>query len=144
MDSILELRPLLLRVFNEVEDLHTQLTDRNKLIKQLENTVAQLTKENEIYRKVVRMYDDANSVPTVEEGPANRNENTVKMPVTEDQSHKMNETYSKDINDDNKHGEEKKINLSKKGRSIEELAASRREYHREYRRRRKEGSVQRE
>ena len=30
------------------------------------------------------------------------------------------------------------INLSKKGRSIEELAASRREYHREYRRRRKE------
>ena len=57
MESILELKPILLRMFNEVETLQTNLKERDEKIRHLENTIEKLTKENEIYHKVVRMYE---------------------------------------------------------------------------------------
>jgi hypothetical protein len=136
MDSILELRPLLLRVFNEVEELHTRLKERDSMIKQLENTVNQLTKENNIYRKVVRMYDGisgvSNNTVSSEENIEENSTETANVQHAEGAK-----TQPAEVVEEVK--TEKKIDLSKKGKTLEELASNRREYHREYRRRRREG-----
>jgi hypothetical protein len=138
MDSILELRPLLVRVFNEIEGLHKQIKERDCKIKELEDGIAQLRKENDIYRKVVRMYDGMND-----------NVNSVEIPISEVNTDMNEESHVKsdDIPESRVKEEEKsqtsKINLSKKGRSVEEVSESRREYHREYRRRRKEEGLKR-
>jgi hypothetical protein len=57
MESILELKPILLRMFNEMESLQANVKERDEKIRHLENTIEKLTKENEIYHKVVRMYE---------------------------------------------------------------------------------------
>lgn len=135
MDSILELRPLLLRIFNEVEELQVRVRERDSMIKQLENTVNQLTKENNIYRKVVGMYNGTSVNPIYSEEtqtPLEENSTHLETPVPVEETVKTTVKTEVEV-------EKKKIDLSKKGKSAEELASNRREYHREYRRRRREG-----
>ena len=80
MESILELKPFLLRMFGEVEQLHTTLRERDEKIRHLESTIDKLTKENEIYQKVVRMYEGIGD-----------DDNSTKQPATNEVVHDSDE-----------------------------------------------------
>jgi len=147
MESILELKPILLRMFGEVEQLHATLRERDEKIRHLDSTIDKLTKENEIYQKVVRMYegiaddDHPAQQPATNEVVHDSDEDDEGVPIplrpeapTVEQS-PPKQSQEKEVT----------VNEVKRGRrkqapneTEEEKAERRREYQRLYRQKRKE------
>ena len=148
MESILELKPILLRMFGEVEQLHATLRERDEKIRHLESAIDKLTKENAIYQKVVRMYEGiADDDHTSHQQPAtnevvhdsDEDEEGVPIPLRPEAS-TVEQSPPKQS-----HEKEVTVNEVKRGRrkqvpneTEEEKTERRREYHRLYRQKRKE------
>jgi type IV secretory pathway VirB10-like protein len=149
MESILELKPILMRMFGEVEQLHATLRERDERIRHLESTIEKLTKENAIYQKVVRMYegitgdDDeqpAQQQPVTNEVVHDSDEDDEGVPIplrpeapTAEQQPIPSQEREVTVN------EVKRGRRKKPSKETEEEKAERmREYHRQYRMKRKE------
>jgi hypothetical protein len=150
MESILELKPILMRMFGEVEQLHANLRERDEKIRHLESTIEKLTKENAIYQKVVRMYEGITGDD--DEQPAQQ------QPATNEVVHESDEDdegvpiplrpeapTSEQQQPIPSHEKEVTVNEVKRGRrkkpakeTEEEKAERMREYHRQYRMKRRE------
>lgn len=147
MESILELKPFLLRMFGEVEQLHTTLRERDEKIRHLESTIDKLTKENAIYQKVVRMYegigDDDNSTqqPATNEVVHDSDEDDEGVPIPlRPEAPTVEQPPAKQATE-----KEVTVNEVKRGRrkqapkeTEEEKTERMREYQRIYRQKRKE------
>jgi hypothetical protein len=152
MESILELKPILMRMFGEVEKLHATLRERDEKIRHLESTIEKLTKENEIYQKVVRMYegitcdDDeqpAQQQPATNEVVHDSDEDDEGVPIPlRPEAPTAEQPPSKQPTE-----KEVTVNEVKRGRrkqapkeTEEEKTERMREYHRLYRQKRKEAN----
>ena len=149
MESILELKPFLLRMFGEVEQLHATLRERDEKIRHLESTIDKLTKENEIYQKVVRMYEgigeDDNSThqPATNEVVHDSDEDDEGVPIPlRPEAPTAEQPPAKQATE-----KEVTVNEVKRGRrkqapkeTEEEKTERMREYHRLYRQKRKEAN----
>lgn len=147
MESILELKPFLLRMFGEVEQLHATLRERDEKIRHLESTIDKLTKENEIYQKVVRMYegigdeDHSASQPATNEVVHDSDEDDEGVPIPlRPEAPTVEQPPAKQATE-----KEVTVNEVKRGRrkqtskeTEEEKTERMREYHRLYRQKRKE------
>ncbi len=147
MESILELKPILLRMFGEVEQLHATLRERDEKIRHLENTIDKLTKENAIYQKVVRMYegigdeDHSAPQPATNEVVHDSDEDDEGVPIPlRPEAPTVEQSLPKQSQE-----KEVTVNEVKRGRrkqtskeTEEEKTERMREYHRLYRQKRKE------
>lgn len=147
MESILELKPILMRMFGEVEQLHATLRERDEKIRHLESAIDKLTKENAIYQKVVRMYegiaddDHPTQQPAINEVVHDSDEDEEGVPIPlRPEAPTVEQSLPKQSQE-----KEVTVNEVKRGRrkqapneTEEEKAERRREYHRLYRQKRKE------
>jgi hypothetical protein len=160
MESIVELKPLFLRIFGEIEGLHEKVKERDQTIQRLEGDIERLKKENEIYHKVVRMYDglgESNELPAgchnsvVEQESDDETDLPIPMkaPESEQNTHRtpQNTVHVQEAEVVHQDAKEVTVNAVKRGRrkqnsenteTAEEKAERMREYHRQYRIKRRE------
>lgn len=151
MESILELKPILLRMFNEMESMQANVKERDEKIRHLENTIEKLTKENEIYHKVVRMYEgitDDNQPVGQEQEQEQENDTDLPIPLRPEAP-----TVEQSA-EPSTQAEEKKVTVKQRRRKVRiepdapqpqpqpqptlDKAERIREYQRQYRQKRKE------